>query len=64
MPLSAEERKELESDAKSLGELQKERDKYVRSDGQAQSQNAIPNSLRELFSGDPLFDSMIPQPDA
>lgn len=63
MPLSAEERKELESDAKSLGELQKERDKYVRPDGQAQSQNVMPNSLRELFSGDPLFDGMLPQPD-
>ncbi|MFZ3233398.1 MAG: hypothetical protein WA194_07960 [Patescibacteria group bacterium] len=53
----------MEADIKSLSELQKERNKYVRPDGQAQSQNAIPNSLRELFSGDPLFDSMLPQPD-
>ncbi|MFB0965479.1 MAG: hypothetical protein QMC36_07525 [Patescibacteria group bacterium] len=46
-----------------MAELQKDRDKYVRPDGQAQSQNFVPNSLRELFSGDPLFDSMLPKPD-
>lgn len=60
IPLSDAERKELENGLGELADLQKERGRFVRPDGQPDDRNGMPNSLRDIFSGDPMFQGLIP----
>lgn len=63
VPLSELERKELADELRKLSELQKEGGLFLRPDGKIDSQGSIPNSLRDLFSGDPFFQQMVPDSD-
>lgn len=61
MDLSEIERQELESELKNLSNLQSERMKYLRPDGIAPDPNGkIPSSIRDMFQGDPFFESLLP----
>lgn len=64
VPLSPAERQELENALKGLAELQENRGKYVRPDGNKESDGSVPNHLRELFFGDSFFDSFFRDSEA